>query len=391
MPRPSPGSLTTTQVLFFCALGTLIAQLYRGQPSQSAYSEAPPQPPTVVYQPPTADAPTLEQILSDFREDQSSAFLAELQRRLKQENHATAAALEVARAATAAATAASVAPPDANLAMPTRKAASPERVAEQPADDFDMKDFEPNPVMPDALSGSVSSPMVATLPAAAASAPAAFEQVPAMNAEGTAGAAGAAGAAGTTGAADGATTRRQRMAASLAEQRRAEAHRAALLMHGDGESGADAVLLAAPEGVPRGSDVLVFAHVPKTGGGSFYDTLRFFTARRRGLQWYPGHTGGSASFTDTGCGVASGSAHCDLSEIDACLATSYTGKVPALVPGGRRLFVTVLRQPVRWGDRARVCVRACVLCYTHCRQLAFAAALVASRGRILASGAARRV
>ena len=41
-------------------------------------------------------------------------------------------------------------------------------------------------------------------------------------------------------------------------------------------------------------DLLVMMHVPKTGGGSFYDRARAVTPGAQ--QWYPGGTGGKASF-----------------------------------------------------------------------------------------------
>ena len=34
-------------------------------------------------------------------------------------------------------------------------------------------------------------------------------------------------------------------------------------------------------------------------------------------RWYPDGTGGSASFTDKGCGLRRGSAHCDAAELEA--------------------------------------------------------------------------
>jgi hypothetical protein len=105
---------------------------------------------------------------------------------------------------------------------------------------------------------------------------------------------------------------------------------------------------------PKNRDLLAFVHVPKTGGSSFYDTLRHFTMSD-GITWYPGGTGGSASFIDVGCGVRAGSAHCDVAEVDACLTTRYTGNMPTETlpfakngpPERRRLYVTVLRDPMK--------------------------------------------
>jgi hypothetical protein len=129
---------------------------------------------------------------------------------------------------------------------------------------------------------------------------------------------------------------------------------------------------------PTTKDLIVFVHVPKTGGSSFYDTLRWLTAKK--IAWYPELNGGSASFTDTGCGLKIGASHCDFSELEACLTTRYTGTIawllfcsrrqrsgsavslalgtmpkqfsPFVPPdsgtsGRRRLYVTVLRHPVR--------------------------------------------
>jgi hypothetical protein len=71
-------------------------------------------------------------------------------------------------------------------------------------------------------------------------------------------------------------------------------------------------------------------------------------------RWYPDGTGGSASFTDVGCGLESGSAHCDFAELEACLVSRYT-RSRALPPprsllggggGGARQYVTVLRSPL---------------------------------------------
>lgn len=100
---------------------------------------------------------------------------------------------------------------------------------------------------------------------------------------------------------------------------------------------------------PSTSDVLVFVHCPKTGGSSFYNAARWVSQKHK-FQWYPGGSGGSASFKDTGCGEVIGSAHCDVAEVDACLTLRYHGRrlpVPAMPAGGRLLFVTVLRHPVK--------------------------------------------
>jgi len=123
----------------------------------------------------------------------------------------------------------------------------------------------------------------------------------------------------------------------------------AVSTHHDGSE-----LLFSANQKPRNRDLVVFVHVPKTGGSSFYDTLRHFTMND-GMTWYPGGNGGSASFIDVGCGVREGSAHCDVAEIEACLKTRYTGNMPQDtlpfanngLPERRRLFVTVLRDPMK--------------------------------------------
>jgi len=59
-------------------------------------------------------------------------------------------------------------------------------------------------------------------------------------------------------------------------------------------------------------------------------------------RWYPDKVGGSASFLDEGCGVAkTGSAHCDYSELEACLGEfgylkHALPKSATILPGGTR-------------------------------------------------------
>ena len=112
----------------------------------------------------------------------------------------------------------------------------------------------------------------------------------------------------------------------------------------------DASLLYSADRSPDINDLIVFVHCPKTGGSSFYDTLRSLTMKSK-IMWYPDGVGGSASFTDSGCGLPTGAAHCDFSEVEACLSSRYTRHMPRssarfATEAQHRKYVTVLRHPV---------------------------------------------
>jgi len=166
-----------------------------------------------------------------------------------------------------------------------------------------------------------------------------------------------------------ASNRQQRVYDTLAQQRRQQEAAAAARWGSKKDAAPTAAAAAADDVEDRGDaetmlctaamkpthkDLFVFVHVPKTGGSSFYDTLRWLTMKGADRpRWYPDKVGGSASFLDEGCGVAkTGSAHCDYSELEACLGEfgylkHALPKSATILPGGTRKYVTVLRHPVK--------------------------------------------
>lgn len=111
----------------------------------------------------------------------------------------------------------------------------------------------------------------------------------------------------------------------------------------------------------QSASLLVFMHIPKTAGSYFWARVRN-VAKAHDIERYPDS---QVSFHNVGCGTGGGAAHCDYSELGACLRSDYTGELPhvARVLGSRGAtrFVTNVRDPVDrvmseyfWGCARRV-------------------------------------